>query len=197
MASSGPLGAGTGGNVTGIGTLAWFNASNITANDASYAFQGAFDAAATTNWLKATNFGFSIPSGATVDGITVEWDKYFEDAFGDGATAYDAGARIVKGDTIGSTDNSKVDVWPTAATFSSYGSNVYLWGETWTYSDINSTTFGAAISANMQATGGALVNCFVDYCRITVYYTEGGAGANPKSVMRGIMLAGPMRRVVL
>lgn len=47
----------------------------------------ASDGAATTHYLKATNFGFSIPTGATINGILVEVERSWND-IGGNFTAY-------------------------------------------------------------------------------------------------------------
>ncbi|MBX4200993.1 hypothetical protein KW786_02585, partial [Candidatus Parcubacteria bacterium] len=165
--SSGPNNAGTGADDSGIGTIAWTNPGNVTASDDSYATASTFGSG-TTHYLKATNFGFSIPDGSTINGIKVEWEHNASNMI---SIITDHAVRIVKGGTIGSTDKSSVTRWAVMDEFFSYGSSSDLWGETWTAADINSSTFGAALSADFDS--GGPVN--VDSVRITITYTAAGS----------------------
>ncbi|MBS1983098.1 MAG: hypothetical protein JST16_02905 [Bdellovibrionales bacterium] len=151
-------------STSGNGT-AWANASNATTSNNSYATVALTSATVSVN-LAATGFGFSIPSDATVTGIKVEWEKKVSA----GATAFDNSIRIIKGGTIGSTDKSSGTAWGTSDAFSTYGGSSDLWGETWTASDINSSNFGAALSA--RSTSGTSRTYSVDSVRITVSYVS-------------------------
>jgi len=64
---------GTGINVA-VGGTAWSNPTNVTASDNSYA-SVSLSFLVVSDALVATNFGFSIPVTATVDGITVSIEK--------------------------------------------------------------------------------------------------------------------------
>lgn len=120
--------------------------------------------AQTTYYLVCTDFGFTVPSRATIDGITVEWEQESDTA----ATVSDSEVRIVKGGAISNAQNKALPGdWPTADAYRSYGGAADLWGETWTVSNINSSGFGAAISA----TSSALAEARIDHVRITVDYT--------------------------
>lgn len=55
-------------------------------NDADFGVVISAGAASTSHYLKATNFGFSIPTGATIDGIVVNIEK---SRVGDGIDGYD------------------------------------------------------------------------------------------------------------
>lgn len=117
----------------------------------------------TSNYLKATNFGFSIPAGATINGIKVE----IEQAVDTGAYSIESAVRIVKADgSIGSTNKSTSAVVPSSDAYVTYGGASDLWGESWSSSDINDADFGVVVS--FQGTDGITL---VDHIRITVYYT--------------------------
>jgi hypothetical protein len=168
MASSGPNSPGTIVNDSSVGTQAWSNPSNAGASDNSYATSSIhWDFFPSTNYLKATNFGFSIPLSSTINGILVEVEKKTN------TDAEDVEVKIIKGGNIGSTDKSISGDWPQTESYVSYGSSSDLWGETWDASDINDSTFGFVISAGNSA-NTADVN--IDHIRITVYYTEATAG---------------------
>ena len=150
-----------------VGTIAWNSPDNAKTSDnvrSSAVFTGTNQV---SHYLKATNFGFSIPNGATIDGIKVEVEK--RQSFG-GTTVEDNKVRIVKGGSIGSTDKAEGGDWNagTDAT-STYGSSSDLWGETWTVSDINASNFGFVISAK---NGAIAPDAEVDHILITVTYTN-------------------------
>jgi hypothetical protein len=162
---------GTVANDASAGTDAWTNASNATAEDGAVA--SAAINTSDTQYLKATNFGFSIPSGATINGIVVKIKK--------GSTnneVRDAAIRIVKGGSIGSTDKSTSSRWPSTLTFHYHGAADNLWGETWTDTDINASNFGVAIRAQWDSLNSVNINdtAKVDVVQIQVYYTGGGGG---------------------
>ncbi len=171
MASEGPNSAGTGADDAGFGTPAWASPGSVTVSD-NFSASVLLAAAGNSHYLKATNFGFAIPAGATIDGILVEWDK----SKMIGGTVVDARARIVKGGTVGSTDKASPDTWPDADAYASYGGAADLWGETWTDADVNAADFGAVLAANGDTGGGTAT---VDHCRITVYYTAAAPAAPP------------------
>jgi len=150
-----------------IGTIAWTDTGNATASDNTYATVTLTDGNI-SHYIKATNFGFSIPSNTTIQGIIVEWEKKDIQT---SVHSIDNAVRIVKGGTIGSTDKSNTSEWPTTDTYVAHGSNTDLWGETWTSSDINASSFGTAISA--KCTGSCTAgDPEVDHVRIRVYYSE-------------------------
>ncbi len=164
MSSQGPLGCGTGANDAGIGVQAWSNPGNITADDGNYAVVASATLPYTSQYLKGTNCGFTIPSGATINGIVSEWKR-----FTNIGTVLDNAIRIVKGGVIGATELGLGAAWPTAEAYASYGGVSNLCGETWTDTDINSSGFGCALSCSGSAN---IAN--VNYLRITVYYTASG-----------------------
>lgn len=162
MASQGPLSPGTLASDASFGTWGWINPGNAGASDGSYATSDRSGAPVETQYHKSTNFGFSIPGGATIDGILVEVERN-----SDGGADTDLRARIVKGGTIGSTDKSTGASWPASDAYQSFGGAADLWDETWTDSDINSIDFGFVIAATISGTATARI----DHVRITVYYT--------------------------
>lgn len=165
--SQGPLTCATGAEDSSFGTTAWTNPSNITASDNSYATLNS-QPATNTRYLKATNCGFSVPNGAVVTGILVEFERQAICAAG---CTRDSRIRIVKGGVIGSTDRSAAALWPFAGVdeFSAFGSSTDLWGETWSPSDINDSGFGVVLSAIGESSGAS---SRVDSVRITVSYTN-------------------------
>ena len=74
QSTTGATSPGIGSNVAGIGTVDWLNPTRITANDNNYATVAVNGS--TSRYLRATNFGFAIPSTATIIGITAEIRRF-------------------------------------------------------------------------------------------------------------------------
>jgi hypothetical protein len=152
-------------NTIGGGTAVWTNPTNIELNDGNNATR-VTSSIITTDDLDGTGFGFSIPAGATVNGILLEI------AYGDGAGAGDIiekNVRLLKAGVAAGTDKSTGASFPAALTTISYGGSADLWGTTWTPSDINNATFGAAFVC--RNTSGSILTASVNFFRITVTFT--------------------------
>lgn len=168
MSDTGTIFPGTGADDAAVGTVSWSSTGNITADDAAVA-QSSPAGPATTHYLKATNFGFAIPGGATIDGIKLEIKK--RQNFGTPGIVTDSAVYVVKADaTLGSTNKAEVPAWGAALAYSTYGGSADLWSESWTAADINDADFGFVISASVSN------NCSieVDAFRVTIYYTGAG-----------------------
>ena len=181
MATQGPNSPGTMADDATVGTVAWTTPDNAKVSDNIYT-----TAVMTVNvnnhpshYLVATNFGFSIPTGATINGILVEFERY-KNAGG----ITDNIVKLVKGGVISGNDkaNTLADAWGAGSgnerydPYPSSGASTDLWGLTLTPSDINASNFGVAISA--EYTGGTTGTALVDHIRITVYYTPLTSGNN-------------------
>jgi hypothetical protein len=127
---------------SGSGT-SWTNPANI-ADPSSYATITGMAHGSTSKFDKATGMGFSIPSGSTINGITIDFDQI---TGGSAVTAGEAptfNVQLLKagtpvGDIISVTDLST----PTLEV----GNSLDLWGTTWSYADINDTNFGFQVQA--------------------------------------------------
>jgi hypothetical protein len=117
-----------------------------------------------TQILKATNYGFAIPSNATISGIQINVQRVSS-----AGTMVDTNAQVYKAGTIQAANRSTGAVWPTTPTLASFGGSSDLWGTTWAPSDINNSGFGAGIAA--KAPTGTVDTASVDSVSITVYYT--------------------------
>ena len=170
MASEGPLSPGTLADDNAVGTLTWSNPSNAASSNDSHATIAFTTNGEISHYLKATNFGFAIPAGATINGIVVEIERKASN----GTRITDNRVRIVKGGTVGSTDKASATFWPTSDTVASYGSSSDLWGETWTVSDINASNFGVVVAADTSVTSA--ITASIDHIKITVHYTPAASG---------------------
>lgn len=171
MSTAGPNSCGTGSNYNDGGDNAWSSPTNIQSDDSSYA-SVALGGAAYSQALYAKNFGFSIPTGATITSIkfTVKRKASMRDCI----TEY----HIIMCDASGSPSGSdKADTstkWsdanetiekPSGAT---PGDSTY-WGLTLTPELVNDADFGLKISArntnmlNQQTAYIQYVSCTVTY----------------------------------
>ena len=149
------------------GTLAWTISSGPEAT--MFVYGTSSPSTATTKYALFTNFGFQIPSGATIAGIQAVVRR----SGSSGSLAVtDASILLIKAGTIQSVGDHS-----TGATWAAYpgGTQPYggpndLWSGTWTPSDINNSGFGLAVEANVSISvygGGspqiADVQIFVSY----------------------------------
>lgn len=148
----------------------WTTPGNVGADDGAEATITAatYDANDISFRLKAQNFGFTIPGGATIDGIVVEIEKR-DAAIGN---AVDERVQLLDaaGALVGDNKADTVTGWPTAATIISYGGAADLWNAAPTPAMVNDPDFGVVLSAKATA---ANTDIFVDFVRVTVHYTAG------------------------
>lgn len=170
--TAGPRSAGTTADDAAVGTLTWSNTANIAASDDSKATVSG-NAAAVSHYLKATNFGFTVPAGATINGIQTEWELR-KNGMGN---CNDSSSRIVKADgSIGSANKGTSTNLGTSDAYTSYGGAADLWSETWTATAINDSDFGAVLSITFP---GASCQAECDHVRITVTYTAAATSSGP------------------
>ena len=149
-----------------IGTEAWLNPSNVTASDDTYASVD-IGSNLTSHYLKATNFGFNLPSTATIIGVEVEVDQ-----FGD-QPVRDSTVKLIKGGTITGTNKATSTNWPDPEEAATYGGAEDMWGTTLAYSDVNASNFGVAI--NVTGTTGV---ANIDQIRMKIWYTDSAQTAS-------------------
>lgn len=146
----------------------WTNPGNVSANDGAEATITAatYDANDISFQLRARNLGFSIPTGATITGITVEIEKR-DQAIGN-AVDFRVQLTDASGTLVGDNKADTVTGWPTAATIITYGGVADTWAASPTPAMVNDPDFGVTLSA--QATA-ANTDIFVDFIRVTITYT--------------------------
>jgi hypothetical protein len=168
---AGPRNAGTGANVAGVGSVAWTNPGNITTVGSPYATANV-GSGATSNYLRGTNYGFNIPDGSTINGITVVINRQSTGTLSPFIS--DNVVRLVRGGTIVGTNMATAANWPTSSlATATYGNSGELWGIPWTPTDINNSNFGVVLSVN-NLNGFSSRTATVDYMQITVEYTLPG-----------------------
>jgi hypothetical protein len=142
-------GAGAGAN-SGSGT-AWTAPSNITAPD-NYASLTGVTHGVTSQELQATTFGFALPAGATIEGITVNFDEQVTGTAPNNGEVGQFSVQLLKaGSPVGTP---KTFAGGSIGTVS-VGNNADLWGTTWAYGDINNGNFGFEVAAITPSQAGA------------------------------------------
>ena len=161
-------------NDAATGTVAWNPSGTASTLLAAVQYPDVMQTASaavnnsTAEYLKATGYTFSIPSGATIIGI--QFNIYY--GIDNPGNPYTWTPRLSKAGTMQSgapstvTTNSYVPMNPDGYV-TSFGGATDLWGGTWLYSDINAAGFGAGFSF----VSSLYQQIDVDYINCTVWYT--------------------------
>ncbi|MBA7678065.1 hypothetical protein ES703_86336 [subsurface metagenome] len=165
MAFEGPNNPGTMLNWTIVGSRPWANVNNAKISNNVYS-TSYITALAYTHYLKATNFGFSIPAGSTIDGIVVGIEYKANNPY-----VMDNVISLVVGGAVSGDNKKSFFSWPSSDLYRNYGASIDTWGLTLTAADINAADFGMVVQA--YSTNRYIDSiASVDHIRITVYYTE-------------------------
>lgn len=123
-----------------------------------------------TQVLKISDFGFSLPVDARVEGIEVVIIRK-----GDVSGAIlDKSVKLMRGHVAVGADLRSRDLWDDNWTAAYYGDENQDWNQPWTVRDINSAGFGVAISA-MSA--GVIARPQIDEVLVTVHFSYGAESA--------------------
>ena len=163
--TSGPNNGSTLGTSSYGTNNSWSNTSNASSSDDSYATVSVNDGES-SEYLTITNFGFGIPSGATIDGIEVFIEKH-----GQSSKIKDASVKLIQGGVISGTDHVLSPSWGSSDFTDTYGTSTDLWGLTLTDVDINASDFGVAFAIEKSSNGGGNKTASIDDIIITVNYT--------------------------
>lgn len=168
----------------------WVDANNVKASDGVFSTVN-LDGWDLSNFLKCTNFGFAIPSGATINSIRVNIKGKAITGGAINVFSSDTLLRLSDGTIyFGSPSyNSIVDapsLTTTNTEYNTYGidldtySESLLWDRAWSASDINDADFGCNHGINTDPDPTCTV--YIDFISITVDYTETGGSSAIKSV---------------
>ncbi len=126
---------------------------------------------AESDYLRATNFDFSsIPSGATIEGITVEIDKYAEVT--DSIKDFSIQLRNSTGPKGANRPDPSFWDDSDSGTYTVYGGSNDKWSESWTVAEIDNIDFGVDIVADTTTSSLA----YIDHIVIKVNYTQSLSG---------------------
>lgn len=180
MATAGPNAPGTMADDSAVGTRTWATPDNAKVDDGTYTqWNNTSGGTWTSHYLKATNFGFAIPAGATINGVTAVIQRLI--TYTDGSTyVRDGTVKIVKGGTVSGDNKAATGTsWTTSPVDASYGGAADLWGLTLTRDDVNASTFGFVLSAILSDAPDYEPTVRVDFMSMTITYTEAGGGGGP------------------
>jgi len=139
---------------------------------------------ATSQFAIGSAFGFSIPSGATITGITFTVGTLANGTINLGVFTNTNAVRMVKAGTPTGTTKGPGPNYGGGTTFhdETWGSSSDLWGTTWTPSDINSAGFGVELQGFVNAIEctrcGATYYARINNFRLTVTYSGALGGIN-------------------
>jgi hypothetical protein len=159
---------GTGANYNDGGLTAWTNPTNIQGDTTSTAATCAIGSnGGYSQELLCTNFNFSLPAGAVINGITVEVEQQ---SANNNRQYWSAIYLLSSGSHIGDnlSDGAAIN---TSKTIKSFGGATSMWGlttEQLTKTVVESSTFGVGLKIYRS---GATTTSFFR-CRITVNYTS-------------------------
>lgn len=166
----------------------WTSTSNAAASDNSRAQITGSATGYQSDLLKCTNFGFSLPLGATVTGIEVEVEgrAYFTGNHGLGTRYFQASNALYRAGTAESyikINNIKFEALYNASPTSTdpadqtvtVGGPGDLWAASWTKSDIENSGFGCYVLGVMSAdegpnSGGGNALLQVDGVRMRIHF---------------------------
>jgi hypothetical protein len=174
---------------TGGNTFKWVNRTNAQTSNNIYAnllfsnsgeTQQTFPVSlsnATVNYFVITGLNSTVPSGATINGITVKFERFGDQGINEFLTVADSAIYLTKdGTNIVGNNKSTGASWATSDnnTTTDFGGASDLWGTALTAAEVNSSTFGVMISPSLTSSsteGGS--NVKIDQVTILVDYTGG------------------------
>ena len=144
----------------------WSNDDNARVEDGSVAFTLVNIGNQATGYLQFTQFGFSLPPGAAIDGVVAECKAKYTNAPTN--TAYVQGQLVKAGVTTGDLKDF-TPILTGSLAWDSYGSSSNVWNATLSAADVNASGFG--INIRIIEFGSVTDFPGIDSCRMTIYYT--------------------------
>ncbi len=160
----------------GGGSTVWSNPDNVKASNDTYATASLGTISSFSNYIKVTNFGFSIPTSATINGVVVEVERK-----GTGPDITDRNIRLVVSDVINGDSKPSATVWGSEAT-ENYGGASDLWGLALTRANVVASNFGVAVSCKHI---GGFSTASIDSIKMTVHYTADTAREAKGTILLG------------
>ena len=163
------------------GAVGWTNSGYVVSSNNQRASSTIAANAQSPN-LDATGFGFTVPTGSTINGIraTVERSASAEDTLDDhDVLLLKAGAPVGSDKAVGG------DHYDTSDETVSYGGSTDVWGSTWTAEEVNASNFGLRFKVDSDSGSSRTAN--VDHISIRIYYTpppDTSIGTGAQSVLQ-------------
>ncbi len=142
----------------------WQNAANIYFADKQFA-SVALGRGQASDTIEIGNFRFNIPNDAVIEGVTVTINK---GATGNGIS--DNSIKLVYDGAICGIEHANMQEWPLNAHTFTYGSEKDQWGVNLTPANINSYSFGVAISVANSFNSLDSLKANIDFVNVSVNY---------------------------
>ncbi len=167
-------------STTGSGITAWSNTSHVLTENTitTSAFVGSTPYIDPSATLTASNFGASIPSGATIDGIEVRLlNRYGTSFISDFMRDHRLQLNIGGSATGDNKANTSTNWTNTSTTDVTYGGATDKWGLTSELTDANINASGFGVEFQVTQTGSTIgLSAYIDCIQTKIHYTEGGGG---------------------
>ena len=145
------------------GTIDWTSLANVEADDAAITSLTLSSETSTTKVLRISNFGFTVPTDATITGVAIKFERSDAGKVGSGA---DSIIQLVVADALVGNNLSTATAYTGSPTILNVGGIDNLWGlSSLTPAQVNATTFGVAVQAT-----GTFKQLLIDYITMQVYY---------------------------
>jgi len=118
--------------------------------------------------LYAYDFGFTIPAGATILGVTADVMRNSTSASG----IVDSAVTLYTGEPVGS-NHASAALWTLNTAIITYGDSTDTWNYTLTADSVNNPQFGLAVLVMDKSLSATFVTASVDHITMTVYYSTG------------------------
>lgn len=179
MATQGPNSPAS-GSYTNSGDDAILNPSNCVSSNNSYATGTPFASFISVGLLVASDFGFSIPNGSTIDGVTVEIEGYRPLA---AASEWDV---VIVGSNVAS--QQRFATVPASEGYVTLGGSSDTWalGANLTWDSVNASNFAVRIRGVNN--DGSTETFYIDHIRLTVSYTLPPASQPGRSKMQQLLV---------
>jgi hypothetical protein len=149
-----------------IGSIGWTEPSRARASDDAHAAAPDIGLGEITNYLKAADFGFQLPSSSVIRGIQV----LIERSSSGPATLVDHQVRVALDGKLLPHVAERPESWPAQDAVVGYGGETELWeAEAVTPELVNRPNFGMALAVTGQ---GEQATAQVDQIRIRLFFTN-------------------------
>jgi hypothetical protein len=153
---------------SGAGTVAWINPANAKASDNAYATVALGVSEQQSRELRATNYGFSIPEGARVEGFVLGLERKASAGEWPPTGVFDQAVQLVKAGALVGSNEATANLWGLADAVRQYGASASSWGAGgWTVSEVNAASMGVSLRVK-----GANATASVDHMPLTCYYRK-------------------------
>jgi|SRR6478735_8151661 len=133
----GPLTGSVVANDASISGGVWAGLNNLQSVDGLVSSASALFIGGTSEYLTISNFGFSVPSNATIEGVEITMRVKSSGLFGTSVT--DNSIKLIKRGAIQGEDGASDFSWPTSFVNHTVGGSSDMWGSSFRPADVNAS----------------------------------------------------------